>query len=117
MLKHLTICAALLAFGTAPVAAQQQEAVLDRKEVPGADFDIVLALPKSPPHLMYDLSESPDALVIHLSGGELVLAFEDAGKMLRAAESLGSPVSASHWVSKDGNTRTPFAVYVVPKAE
>ena len=84
MLKYLTICAALLGFGTAPVAAQQQEAVLDRKEVPGADFDIVLALPKSPPHPMYDLSELPDALVIHLIGGELVLAFEDAGKMLSA---------------------------------
>ena len=48
-------------------------------------------------------------------GGELVLAFDDAGKMLKAAESLGSPVSASHWVRKDG--RTPFAIYVAPKAE
>jgi hypothetical protein len=91
--------------------------VLERKEVLGADFDIVLAVPRSPSRPMYDLSGSPDALVIHLMGGELVLEFEDAVKMLTVAESLRSPVSSSHWVSKDGKTRTPFAVYVVPKAE
>lgn len=117
MLKHLSICAALFAFGTAPVAAQQQEAVLQTVEVTGASFDIVLAMPKSPARPIYDLSESPDALIVHLVGDELVLAFDDAEKMLRAVESLGSPVAASHAVSKDGKSRTPFAVYVVPKAE
>jgi hypothetical protein len=117
MLKHLSICAALLALGTVPVAAQLQEAVLQRMEVPGADFDIVLAMPKSPPQRMDDLNMSADALVVHLIGGELVLAFDDADKMLKAAESLRLPVSASHWVRKDGKLRTPFAVYVVPKAE
>jgi hypothetical protein len=115
MLKHLSICAALLAFGAASANAQQQEAVLQKLTVPGADFDIVLAMPRSPPQRMDDLNMSPDALVVHLIGGELVLAFDDAGKMLKAAESLGSPVSASHWVRKDG--RTPFAIYVAPKAE
>jgi hypothetical protein len=117
MLKHLMICAALLAIGTVPIAAQQQEAVLQRMEVAGAEFDIVLAAPRSPPRPIYDLSESPEALIVHLVGGQLVLAFDDAGKMLRAVESLGSPVAASHVVSKDGKSRAPFAVYVVPKAE
>ena len=56
MLKHLPICAALLGFGTAPVVAYQQEAVLKRMEVPGAAFDIVLAMPKSPARAIYDLS-------------------------------------------------------------
>ena len=60
---------------------------------------------------------SPDALIVHLIGGELVLAFDDADKMLRAAELLRLPVSASHWLRKDGKLRTPFAVYVVPKAD
>ena len=117
MLKHLSICAALLALGTVPVAAQLQEAVLQRMEVSGTDFDIVLAMPKSPPQLMDDLSMSPEALIVHLVGGELVLAFDDAGKMLKAVESLRSPLNASRWVSKDGKTGTPFAVYVVPKGE
>jgi hypothetical protein len=117
MLKHLMICAALLALGTASVSAQQQEAVLQRIEVPGADFDIVLAMPKSPPRPIHDLSESPDALIVHLIGGELVLTFEDATKMIKAAESLGSPVSASHWVSRGAKSILPFAVYVVAKGE
>jgi hypothetical protein len=117
MLKHLTICAALLAIWTAPVTADQQQAALKRMEVLGADFDIVLATPKYPPFRMYDLSESPDALIVHLAGGELVLAFDDVGEMLTAVQSLGSPVAASHFASKDGKSRTPFAIYVVPKAE
>ncbi len=117
MLKHLSICAALVAFGTATVAAQQQEAVLQRVEVTGTGFDIVLAMPKSPARPVYDLSESPDALIVHLVGGELVLVFDDAEKMLKAAEFLGSPVGASHVVSKDGKSSIPFAVYVAPKAE
>jgi hypothetical protein len=74
-------------------------------------------MPKSPARPMYDLSESPDALIVHLIGGQLVLAFDDAEKMVKAVESLGSPVAASDVLSKDGKSRTPFAVYVVPKAE
>ncbi len=89
MLKLLSLCAALLAFGTAPVAAHQQEAVLQRIETSGAGFDIVLAMPKSPARPIYDLSASPDALIVHLIGGQLVLAFDDAEKMLKAVEVLG----------------------------
>lgn len=66
MLKHLMVCGALLALGAAPVAAQQQEAVLQRMRVAGADFDIVLAIPKSPLRMLEDLSMSPDALVFRL---------------------------------------------------
>ena len=117
MFKHLSICATLLAAAMGPANAQQQEAVLQRIATSGADFDIVLAMPKSPPQWMDDLNMSPDALIVHLIGGELVLAFDDADKMLKAAESLRLPVSASHWVRKDGKLRTPFVVYVVPKAE
>lgn len=117
MLKQLTICAALLGLATAPVAAQQVEAVLQRMQVKGADFDIVLAMPKSPPQRLDSLDMSPDALVMHLAGGELVVAFEDAREMLKAAETLRSSDSSSHWVRNVGERRTPLAVYVVPKAE
>src|SRR5262245_16715800 len=71
---------------------------------------------ESPASPIYDLSESPDALLVHLIGGELVLAFDDEVKMLNTIKTLGSPVSASHKVSKDGKSRMPFAVYVAPKA-
>jgi hypothetical protein len=114
MLKQLTICGHLLALATVPVAAQQQEAVLQRMHVSGAPFDIVLAMPKSPPQLMDGLNMSPEALVVHLTGDELIVAFEDALEMLKAAETLRSSMSSTHWVSKDG---TPLAVYLVPKAE
>jgi hypothetical protein len=109
MLTKLSMCAAL--------AAQQQEAVLKRLEVPGAAFDLVLGMPKSPPRPFYDLSESPDALVIHLIGGKLVLTFEDALEMMKAAESLGSPVGASHVAGKEAKSGVPLAIYMVSKAE
>ena len=87
---------------TVPVAAHQQEAELQRIEVPGAAFDLVLATPRSPARVVYDLSESPDALIVHLIGDELVLTFEDAEKMLKAVASLRFPAGAFHLVSKDG---------------
>ena len=48
MLKHLTICASLLALGMGSLSAQQQDAVLQRVELPAAGFDLVIATPKSP---------------------------------------------------------------------
>jgi hypothetical protein len=104
----------LLALAADPVSANPLEAVLQRVSVSGAPFDIVLAMPKSPPKLMDDLNMSPDALLMHLTGGELIVAFEDAREMLEVAETLRASMSNSHAVSKDG---APFAVYLVPKTE
>ena len=56
MLKHLSICAALIAFAAGAASAQQKEAVLQKMEVPGAAFDIILAMPKSQ-GATFDLSE------------------------------------------------------------
>jgi hypothetical protein len=117
MLKLVSICAGLLAFVTTQVAAHQQEAELQRIPIPGAAFDLVIATPKYPVRPIFDLSESPDALIVHLIGGELVLAFDDAEKMLQVAGSLGSPITAFHVMSKETKSRMPFAVYVAPKAE
>jgi hypothetical protein len=72
MLKRLLMCAGLCTLMSAPVAAQQQEAVLQRLELPGAACDLVVVLPKSPPRPFYDLSDSPDALVLHVIGGKLI---------------------------------------------
>jgi len=116
MLKKLSLCAALFALAASPIAAQQQEAVLKRLEVPGAAFDLVLAMPKSPPRPLSDLSESPDALVLHLIGGELVLTFEDALEMMKAAEWLRSPVGPFRVAGKEAKLCIPLAIYVVSKA-
>jgi hypothetical protein len=117
MLKRLSMCTALCALMSIPVAAQQQEAVLKRLDLPGATFDLVVALPQSPPRPFYDLSESPDALVVHVIGGKLVLTFEDELEMIKTAQVLKSPVGAFQGARREATSSMPFAVYVIPKAD
>jgi hypothetical protein len=121
MLKQLSICAALLvscagfvgiAAGSAGV--QQQEAILQAIEVPGAGFDLMVAVPKTPAATV-DLDKSPEALVMHLVGGRLVLTFETAEQMLKVFDTLQRPVGAVHVQHSSGNGRVPVAVYLVPK--
>jgi hypothetical protein len=59
----------------------------------------------------YDLGETPDALVIHLVGGELWVAFEDAAKMLDAMERLRRPLGTFYIRDREN----PVAVYIIPK--
>jgi hypothetical protein len=117
MLKHFSICAMLIALSTSSVNAQQQEAVLRKLVVPGAGFDLLIAMPKSPGGVTYDFSESPDALIIHLIGGELALGFDDTEKMIKALASLRRPVGAFHVESPNRRSRIPVAVYIVPSGE
>jgi hypothetical protein len=115
MFKQISICALLTLFGTSPLMAQQREAVLRTVELPDAGFNIVLAMPKSPAATV-NLDRSPDALVVHLVGGELALTFEDPAKMLATAGSLRFPACAFHVTAADGRTDMPVAAYVVPRA-
>jgi hypothetical protein len=117
MFKYVAICAAFLAIGTGPLSAQQQEAVLQKIELPGAGFDILLAMPKTPAGAMINLGDSPEALVVHLIGGELALAFDGEEKMIKVLDSLQRPICSFHAESKDLKSPTPAAVYVVPKSE
>lgn len=116
MLKHISICAALIAFATGSVNAQQHEAILQKLEVQGEAFDIILAMPKSP-GATYNLGNSPEALIVHLIGGELALGFDGEEKMLKALNSLQLPVCAFHVENKDSTSRKPVSVYIVPKSE
>jgi hypothetical protein len=111
MLKHLTICAATIALTTICANAQQQEAVLHRMEVPGTAFELILASPR-PGTGTFDLSESPDALIVNLVGGKLAVGFENPGEMLQAANTLRAPGCALHL---DDQSRTPIAVYLIRK--
>jgi hypothetical protein len=115
MLKYMWICAALLAHGSNPAQAQQQEAVVHRVEVPGTGFDVIVAIPKVR-GVVYDLADSPDALLVHLDGG-LALAFESVESMVQALDLLRRPVCAAQIVSKDGMSRMPMAVYLAATAE
>src|SRR5262245_54576656 len=98
MLRLLTICAMFLVAGANPVQAQYQEAVLERVAIPGAGFDLVVATPKSE-NIIYGLDEAPDALVIRLHGGALILEFESAESMVQALDHLQKPIYSS-WIMK-----------------
>src|SRR5262245_53989156 len=100
MLKQFSICAALVAscVGLVGIAAgsdrgQQHEAILQTIEVPGAAFDVIVAVPKTPAATV-DLERSPDALIMHLVGGKLVLTFETGEQMLKVFDALQRPVGA-----------------------
>jgi len=116
MLKHLSICAALMALATGSANAQQREATLQRMEVQGAAFDVIVAMPK-PQGAVFALPASPDALVVHLIGGELALGFDDAEKMLKALGTLSRPVGALRVQSPEHRSSIPVAVYLVPAGE
>src|SRR5690242_13416859 len=114
MFKSLSILATLGLLAGGAANAQQREATLQKLEVPGVDFDIVLAMPKAP-HATFDLGMSPEATIIHLTGGELALGFETGEQMLAAVDSLRSPVGAFQVRQKRGGAPAPIAVYVVAK--
>ena len=116
MLKYLSTFAAVVALGSNPAQAQQQEAILQRVEVPGAGFDIIVARPNRPSTII-DLARAPDALVIQLIGGELALSFDSEERMLRALDSLQLPVCAFQVERAGSTSREPVAVYVVPKSQ
>lgn len=116
MLKQLSICAALITFAAGAANAQQKEAILQRLEVPGATFDIIIAMPR-PQGVTFNLSGSPDALLVHLVGGELALAFDNPEKMLKALDSLRRPIGALHVDGPALGSRIPVALYLVPTGE
>jgi hypothetical protein len=112
MLKCSLSCVTLLAFAIGSVNAQEREAVLRKVDVPGGSFDIVLATPKSPAAVVYHFDA--DALIVHLIGGKLALAFEDTGKMIDTLDSLQLPACSFQIESRDRKLH-PVAMYVVPK--
>jgi hypothetical protein len=117
MLKHLSICIALTAFGSGSLNAQQQAASLQKMQVPGADFELALAVPKYPAAAAHDLEKSPDALVLHLVGGELVLGFDSPEKMIAALETVRSPGCTLRVAGNGDKPAKPVAIFVVPKAD
>jgi hypothetical protein len=116
MLRLLTIFAMFLVAGISPLQAQHQEADLQRVALPGAGFDLVVAIPKSD-NIIYGLDETPDALVIRLHGGALILAFENVESLVRALDLLQKPIYSSWILRRNGKSRMPISVYLVPSVE
>jgi hypothetical protein len=112
MFKYFSICAAFLVLGTSSLHAQEmREAVLEKVALPGAGFDILVAVPKSPPATIH---VSPEGAIIPLVGGELALGFESWEEFVRAFDQLRSPVGALYFKRTSGGLPLPAAIYVVP---
>ena len=118
MLKHLSICAALAAFaslGAGSLYAQGRDVCLTTVDVPGAGFSFVLATPGLGGGALPNVEDAPDALVMHLRGGKLLLVFDEAGEMVRGLESSASRDCPYEGDGKAGMSLQPVALYVVPK--
>ena len=98
---------------TVPLHAEEKEAVLQEATVPGATFELLVAVPKTAAAI--DIAKSPEALVVHLVGGELALPFERGEEMLQALDSLRTPLGAFHVQESCSQTMIPVAAYVAPK--
>jgi hypothetical protein len=108
-LKRLLIFMTLAGLSAGSAHAYQQEAVLQRIQIAGAEFDLVVATPKP--------DAAPDALVVNLIGGELVLIFDEEEKALKVLDSLKMPASTFHVRQQGSKLRIPVAIYIVPKPE
>jgi hypothetical protein len=111
MLKVTLVCAGLIALAAGPLGAREREATLQKITGPDDTFEMIIGTTKPGNAPIYDLGETPDALVIHLTGSELWVAFDDAAKMLEAVETLHRPLGAFHVRDHDN----PVAVYIIPK--
>ena len=110
MLKRLAMCCALV-LGAGSSSAHEREAILQKIEVPGVNFEMLVATAK-PGGAIYDLGESPEALVIHLMGRKLWVGFDDAAKMLETIDMLRRPLGS---FNLERNEADPIALYLIPK--
>ena len=110
MLKSLAMCCALVLWAGASTA-REREAILQEIEVPGANFEMLVATVK-PGGAIYDLGESPEALVIHLIGAKLWVGFDNAAKMVETIDIIRRPLGSFYVERKEAD---PIAVYLVPR--
>ncbi len=115
MFTRTSICVAVTILGVTSLNAQRLEANLQRIEVPGAGFEILLATPKTPT-VFINLGESPEALVVPLVGNALTLTFEDGADMLAALEDLRHPGYSFLAPGRDGIPSRAAALYIIPKS-
>ena len=116
MLKYMPICTALTVLGAGSVSAQQQEAVLQRIELPNVGFNLVVAVAKQGGPTL-NLRGVPDPNIVDLADGELVYSLTGRLQELLDVGSLMAPACTFHVDRKDFSPLTPVVVYVIPKGE
>lgn len=112
MLKGLSICATLLVLGVSSVSAQQQDIVVRKIEVPGADFDMVVVTPKAGAGTTRSLSDQ-EPLVASPTGDWLAYATDcEIEGIFGRSRSL---IHGFRVERKDGEPSSAVHVYVVAK--
>lgn len=111
MFKHLSICAALIAFGAGATEAQQanQDIVMHKLDVPGADFHIVISMTKSQARTARRGGETA-SWTIYPIGGEL--AYARSGEIEKLFDN--HPIHAFQVDRSGAGLRQAVAVYLIP---
>ena len=113
MLKYITVCAVFLFLGTGSVEAQQQDIVLHKIEVPGADFGMVVVMSKAQAAVTNGLSSPGNSLVVRPTGDEPASATEaEIEKIFGSSQYL---IHAFRVEPRGGGPSYAVHVYVVSK--
>ncbi len=116
MIKQTLMGAVFVAAGTLSAAAQHRDVILQKVQVPGTDFDIVLAMSAPPTTPTFGAAARKDALVTYPIGDEL--AYATTGEIEDMLKEVGSslmPIHAFRVESNGPRSSTALNVYVVPK--
>ena len=111
MLKHLSICAALIAFDAGAAGAQQANdtVIMHKLDVPGVDFHIVVSMTKPQARIMRHGGEIA-TWAIYPIGGELVHArSHEIEKLFN-----NFPIHAFQVDRSGDGSREAVAVYLIP---
>lgn len=113
-IRSLIYMAVATVIGAGAAQSQQREAVLQRIEIAGAAFDIVIAAPK-PGSASADYRATPDPNLVYLGDGSLVFAYTGGGQD-PAGDAIFRPPACTFDVERrEASTRTPVVIYVIPK--
>lgn len=113
-IRSLIYMAVATVVGASAAQSQQREAVLQRVEIAGAGFDIVIATAK-PGGATADYRAQPDPYLVYLGNGDLVYAYT-GDRQDPAGDAIFRPPACTFRVEhSESNTRTPIVIYVIPK--
>ncbi len=115
MIVRTLCCALFVTFLAGAAKAQQREAVLQKVEVAGAGFNVVIATAKL--HgATADFRGQPDPNIVYLADGELAYALTGQQE-LPDMGILMAPACTFHVERRDYSPRTPVVIYVIPKGD
>jgi len=112
-MKKSALIAGSLLVVCSSAAMAQKVALLQTIEIPSTGFHLVVASVQSPAPVVYRLDNSPDALIVRLPGGEMVLPFDDAAAMLRMSGRLRGAVGAIHVTMENSEMSGPVSIWLL----